>query len=274
MLFKKKQKEWKDFREKSFEEMDAEVEEALREERLERFKKIAIVVIFFVVLMPDAFLYWVRFATPRFPTSVASEKIDVNKYPEQMMLPPEEQEVVIYNSLEGHGEIELEKQAKYVIQGKIVARNFYFWGNYLPNHRQPFQDAALIDVGLVWGDLAQKDILRHYTFVSVRTAVGRALYPRLRWGEKVLPISWTEVNGQMSHNHVIPANARIMHALLFTHKGQEIKMEGYLVDVYKNGRLISLTSLSRNDVNQTARGGGACENIYVTRLQVGNRIYE
>ena len=70
-----------------------------------------------------------------------------------------------------------------------------------------------------------------------------------------------------------------MHALMTAPKNKPLKMEGYLVDIYKEGRAVALTSLSRHDVGSYVRGeengpSGACEVMYVERVQIGNKVYE
>ena len=76
-----------------------------------------------------------------------------------------------------------------------------------------------------------------------------------------------------SNNHIIPANEAILRAVDRHVKVHDrIVLEGYLVNVEgKNTeqRISMKTSLSRED-----GGRGACEIIYVTRLQVENEIYE
>jgi len=272
MVLKKKKEEYRDFREKTFAELDAEVEMACRAEKLAIFKKVLIVFAVLLFIMPDAFMYWVRFGLPVFPDSIAQKEVDVFAQPIQRMLA--EPESYTYKTLENRGEYELVKLAKYRVAGRLVAKNFYFWGNYLPGGDRPYQSAALVDVGLVWGDLADKDVLSHYRFVSAKTTVARTLYPRLKWGVKVAPYSWQEIDNQLSHTHVIPANKKIVSALMYAPKNSKVKLEGYLVDMKVNGRPYLTTSLSRDDSNQNARGGGACEVMYVVRVQVGEYIYE
>lgn len=272
MVIKKKKEVYRDFREKTFAELDAEVEAACREERMALFRKIFIGLLIFFFIMPDAFLYWFRFGIPRLPSDVTDKEINVYAQPIQKMLP--EPEIFAYKTLENRGEYELVKMAKYRVAGKVVAKNFFFWGNYLPGGDRPYQSAALMDLGLVWGDLADKDVLSYYRFVSAKTTVARTLFPRLRWGVKVAPYSWDEIDHQLSHTHIIPANNRIMSALLYLSKNQMVQLEGYLVDMQVDGRPYLTTSLSLHDNNQNARGGGACEVMYVKRVQIGSFIYE
>lgn len=281
MFFKKKTvSEWRDFREKTFEELDAEVEQAHREEQINTLKKVLIVVAILFVLCPDAFLYWFRFATPHFASYKTAEKIDILKNPVQIDIPDTESQVIKYRTLENHKTYDLITRAEYSISGMVLSLNYYFWGNYLPGGRRPFQDVSLIDVGLAWRDFADKDVLKYYRTISAKNVQGRALWLHCKPKNGFLPYSYNEIKDQYSHTHVIPKNARIMHALLFAKKYQKIKMDGYLVDVdlYGNRKNFAMTSLSRSDTNQSSRGygrgGGACEVMYVERVQIGNKVYE
>ena len=65
-----------------------------------------------------------------------------------------------------------------------------------------------------------------------------------------------------------------MSSLLTIKKNDIVKLDGYLVDIYTDaGEIVAKTSLSRFDNNATSRGYGACEDMYVTQVQIGNRIY-
>ena len=267
--------EYRNFREKTFEELDREVEEAVKQDRNRRMLGWLILLLIWIFMCPDMFLYWFRFATPHFPKYKTEEIIDVAKEPVQIDITQNKGKYFKYKTLENRGSYAMEKMAKYSISGKVVAKNYFFWGNYLPNGDRPFQSMALIDVGLVWGDMADKDILSYYKFVSAKDARGaRGLYPRLKHGVRYVPFSWSEAQTMFSHTHIIPASHSIMSALIYTHKNQPVKLDGYLVDIYINGEPVAMTSLSRKDTNATARGGGACEVMYVERVQVGNKVYE
>ena len=273
-----------DFREKTFEQLDREVEEAVRRERIGYIARIFVLVLILVCIMPDAFLYWFRFATPHFPKKYTEEIIDINKAPVQVDIDNQYYgKSFKYKTLENHGSYSLEKMAVYSVSGLLVDKNYFFWSNYIPNRRNLFSSIALIDIGLVWQDMANKDIRSCITYVSAKNSYGRALWPIIKRNNKCYAIldqyskklgSYHNVWNKMSHTHVIPANASIMHALLFAPKNKPLKMEGYLVDVYVDGKAVVMTSLSRDDTNKNARGGGACETMYVVKVQVGNKIYE
>ena len=65
-----------------------------------------------------------------------------------------------------------------------------------------------------------------------------------------------------------------MGGLLHIKKNDIVKIDGYLVDIYtEKSETVALTSLSRFDTNASSRGYGACEDMYVKQVQIGNKIY-
>ena len=175
----------------------------------------------------------------------------------------------------------LKAEAEYSISGLVVAKNSNFW--FRDIMRSEFDDVALLDLGIVWGDLAKdkKLLYDNIKFKSVKTlGQARQLQPRCKkhWC-KDFPWDWDYFNTHDSHNHLIPANSNVMGALLKIRKNDTVKLDGYLVDIYTGkSELVAMTSLSRTDNNATSRGigkgGGACEIMYVTQVQIGNKIYK
>ena len=89
-----------------------------------------------------------------------------------------------------------------------------------------------------------------------------------------MPWSLSYVNSHISHTHLIPANPNVMGGLLSIKKNDIVNLRGYLVDIYTDkGETVALTSLSRYDKDTTSRGYGACEDMYVKQVQIGNKIY-
>ena len=83
------------------------------------------------------------------------------------------------------------------------------------------------------------------------------------------------VSSHISHTHLIPANANVMGALLKIKKNDIVKLDGYLVDIYTDkSETVAKTSMSRTDTDPTSRGSGACEDMYVKQVQIGNKIYK
>ena len=144
--------------------------------------------------------------------------------------------------------------------------------------RSEFDDVFLIDLGIVWGELASKpkELHKHWKFKSTKT-LGQAR--QLQWRAKP-PYNNTYwdlnyVSSHVSHTHIIPANANVMGALLKVKKNDIVKIDGYLVDIYNGkGNTLGKSSLSRTDTDATSRGYGACEEMYAKQVQIGNKVYK
>lgn len=170
----------------------------------------------------------------------------------------------------------LKPQAEYSISALIIAKNSNFW--FRDIMRNKFDEICLMDLGLAWGELAQnpKQLYKDWKFKSQKT-LGQAR--SLNWRNKTSLEDgyWdTEyVRTHIAHTHIIPANSNVMSGILKAKKNELVKLDGYLVDIYTGkSELIAKTSLSRNDTNATSRGYGACEDMYVKSVQIGNKIYK
>ena len=272
--------DYNDFKEKTIYEMERELKENARSQKKYIIRAIVVFLLIWFILSPQTYLYWFRFGTPHFPKYTTDEIIDVSKDPVQINITENKGKYFRYKMLENRKVCAIEKMAKYSISGKLVAKNYFFWSNYLPLIRDiPFHSIALIDVGLVWREMANDDVGDCMKYISLNVFdARRQLIPIFKRSRKCYAV-YSKYGGRLSenkfsHTHVIPANASIMHAIMFAPKNKPIKMDGYLVDVYLDGEVQAKTSLSRNDTNKSARGGGACEVMYVERVQVGKKVYE
>ena len=182
------------------------------------------------------------------------------------------------NYIKAYGEkniFALKPQAEYSIAGLVVTKNTNFW--FRDIMRSTFDDICLMDIGIVWGELAKdkQKLYKNWKFKSLKT-LGESR--RLEWCSKVttdtMPWDLSYVSSHISHTHLIPANPNIMGALLRIKKNDIVKIDGYLVDIYTDkNELVAKTSLSRTDTDPTSRGSGACEDMYVKRVQINNKIY-
>jgi len=278
MFGKKKEPEefvWKDFREKTYEELEREVDAAYGEAVKARNIKLAIAAVILLIIFHDIVGFWARFGLPRFAKYKTQEVIDVVADPIQYELEEEEyEEIIEYATLEDKDIVKLRKQAEVSISGRVVAKNYLFWGNYLPKGKRVFQSAAMMDLGLVWGDLADKEVLKGFVFYSAKDVKHRALYPKLKLGVTRPPVPWPYARTHMTNVHVIPANSDIMSVLIYLRKNQEVKIEGYLVDLQLDGGAWLHTNVNRAAASLAARGNSPDEIMYVTKVQVGDRVYE
>lgn len=243
------------------------------------FGKICLILVIFIVCnsMLDDLLFRVRYSFPTVSTIVKTP-IDTSNDPMQLPLSS------INNKISKKGPdnnkiYTLTKVAQYSISGMVVAKNTNFWFRGI--NRSDFDGIALMDVGLVWGDLADKNaVKRNIVFKSKKTlGSARVLYTKLKNSKE---FSFDYVLSHSSHTHLIPANANVMSALLKMKKYTNVKLDGYLVDItYENGKT-AYTSDSRTDNNASSRGlqtlnsagGGACENMYVESVQIDGKIYK
>lgn len=239
-------------------------------ESFEWFCKICLIIFIIICLnsMLGDLVFWASYSFPKI-TETTTHIIDTSKDP-------------IQNNLDGKKYIiaKGEKQdyalnfmAEYSISGMVVAKNSNFW--FRDIMRSKFDDLYLIDFGIVWGDLAKdkKILYKHMKFKSAKT-LGQARMLTWRWNADC-PWDGSYIRAHLSHTHMTPANANVMGALLKIKKNNIVKIDGYLVDTYTDkSELIAHTSMSRTDNDPTSRGSGSCEEMYVTQVQIGDKIYK
>lgn len=236
------------------------------------FCKICLILVTLIVfnsLLGDI-LFRLKYSFPQI-SSIAEQKINTSKDPIQENL----KNTKYIKAYGEKGLYSLSPQAKYSISGLVVTKNTNFW--FRDIMRNQFDDICLMDLGIVWGDLAnnKKELHKHWKFKSYKT-LGQSR--RLEWRTKAPHNSpWTinYVSSHISHTHLIPSNRNVMAGLLKIKRNNIVKLDGYLVDIYTDkNELIAKTSLSRKDTDPTSRGSGACEDMYVTQVQIGNKIYK
>lgn len=230
--------------------------------------------IFFIIITVNSILgdimFRVKYSFPKV-TEKTLVQIDTNKDPVQINL-----QNTKYIKAYGEKDIyALQPQAEYSMSGLVITKNTNFW--FRDIMRNKFDDICLMDLGIVWGDLAadRKKLYKHWKFKSHKT-LGQSR--RLEWRAKPpydnMPWELGFVSSHISHTHLIPANPNVMGGLLAIKKNNIVKIDGYLVDIYTDkSELIAKTSMSRTDTDATSRGSGACENMYVRQVQIGNKIY-
>lgn len=226
---------------------------------------IALILISFNSMLGDL-LFRVKYSFPK--ATVIEQVIDISKEPVQINLQDAK-----YIKYRGEKDLyALKPQAEYSISALVVAKNSNFW--FRDIMRSKFDDVALLDLGLVWGDLAsdKKELYSHIKFNSKKT-LGQARMLYYRW-DGTSPWGKDYITSHIAHTHMIPANPNVMGGLLQIKKNDVVKIDGYLVDIYTDkSELVAYTSMSRSDTNASSRGSGACEDMYVTQVQIGNKIY-
>lgn len=111
------------------------------------------------------------------------------------------------------------------------------------------------DFALAWGDLNRADIdatisysqgIRHYTY---------------RWSPQT-PVSPAYIGSHSANVHIIHSDREILRKVRGIHRGDHIRLQGYLVQVnFPHGPW-------RSSLTRTDSGNGACEIMYVTEVQL------
>jgi hypothetical protein len=146
-------------------------------------------------------------------------------------------------------------RATYAISGLVVSQHR---GDALFNMYHKADPGNVEDVCVVWGEAIANGSYRKVTYES---------------GEFTCYYSWSGILSppfnpeKMANNHLIPANDTVAHQIRGIRPGDQIRMNGLLVDyrVSSGGRDVFTrqTSLTRKDT-----GNGACEIVYVTDMHV------
>jgi hypothetical protein len=229
---------------------------------------ITLILICFNSILGDL-LFRIKYSFPKV-SSVVEQTIDVSNDPIQIDLNNAKY-------MKYHGEkglYAIQPQAEYSISGLVTAKNNNFWLRDIM--RNNFDDVALLDLGIAWGDLAtdKKELHKHIKFKSSKT-LGQARRLTYRWDGNSTPWDASYINSHISHTHMIPANPNVMGGLLQIKIDDIVKIDGYLVDIYTTkSELVAHTSMSRTDTDATSRGSGSCEDLYVTQVQIGNKVYK
>jgi len=119
---------------------------------------------------------------------------------------------------------------------------------------------APFDLCIVWGELAERSNLQYYACSqSDRGCFLRSL--------GVSPLDDSYVGSHLANIHIIPANETISRAIDAIRTYQKVTIEGFLVNVYSDGRWIWKTSVTWTDT-----GEGSCEVLYITKVEIGNAV--
>lgn len=189
-------------------------------------------------------------------TRLTNEIIDPSKIPFQENLLPSLQNS-FQKKVKGHI-AKLTPKAHFKIAGRVVSKRHYYksW------------EASLspLDLALAWGQMASP---KYDEFLSYRH--GDRYYSYSYSGS--FPLDPNTVANNSANEHLIPANRHIEKTLKSIKTGEVVELEGMLVDVEGNGNEPSTvrfkTSLTRDD-----KGAGACEVVYVTKVQIGQEVFE
>lgn len=152
--------------------------------------------------------------------------------------------------------VRMDYVANYEVSGRVVAKASYI-SNGVAN------EAAKIDIALVWGKLATDEYLKMFTF---KAPGNRFVY----W--KTTDMDWyrahtndSEIISMYSNNHLVTTDETLKNDIKSVKKGDYIRIKGYLVNMYWEENNSDRTWIS--STVRTDDGDGACEIIYVTDLK-------
>jgi len=112
-----------------------------------------------------------------------------------------------------------------------------------------------VDLALGWGPMSDGTVL---------DAIDIDQYGRFyHWSTSSPPIPLTEIGLHSANMHLIPADASVAAALDEVRRGHVVRFEGELIQAEHPDGFRWRSSLTRRDA-----GGGACEVVFVKRLEV------
>lgn len=155
------------------------------------------------------------------------------------------------------GEIYLSPMAKYSISAKVMSAT-----NYSSDWQSEFEPT---DLALAWDQLTDPELGKGVTY----SQSGRWYYYHY---DETFKGDGYYIGDHSSNNHIIPANDNIKKAVQNIQVGQNVKIDGYLVNVryvVAGGEYTQTSSMSRADT-----GDGACEIIYVKKIQIDDKVYQ
>jgi hypothetical protein len=119
------------------------------------------------------------------------------------------------------------------------------------------------DLALAWGPLVEPPYAGKLSYSQ-----GMRFF---FWRTKDLSLDRGTIVTHAANVHVIPATGRLSRALSAVAKGDDVRLEGWLVDVegITDPDFHWATSTTRED-----EGPNSCETVYLERLTVNERVYE
>ncbi|HTR02483.1 MAG TPA: hypothetical protein VMN82_04740 [Thermoanaerobaculia bacterium] len=119
------------------------------------------------------------------------------------------------------------------------------------------------DLALAWGPLLAPPYAGRVSF----SQGARFFF----WRTKDASLDRGTIVSHCANTHVIPATSRLARALGGVSEGDDVRLEGWLVDVegISDPSFRWTTSTTRTD-----EGPNSCETVYLERLTINERVYE
>lgn len=148
-----------------------------------------------------------------------------------------------------HGRFEVEPLAGFGLEARVLGREDYRFDEGA--------ELAPTDLALGWGRMADPGV---YERLSI-TQSGR--WYHYRWGSEGPPLPPQEIVRSSANMHLVPGTPEVAEALARVRAGQQVRLQGWLVEARRDDGYRWRSSLTRED-----SGDGACELIYVCALEL------
>jgi len=208
-------------------------------------------IIKWIIVIAFLFFAWFvwDYVTRPYVNEINSKKIEISEEPFQD--PNINIESISFESSDG--QIDLLPVAKFDISALVVGRTNYYW--------DPASEFETTDLALAWDRVADSEYNQ-----GIKFSQGGRWYHFTYSGDVNLPENY--ISNHSVNLHVVPATENIKKAARKIKKNQLVNLQGYLIDI-ETESFSQKTSRVRTDT-----GSGACEIMYVQRLQVDDKVYE
>ena len=121
--------------------------------------------------------------------------------------------------------------------------------------------AVPMDLSVVWGPVADPAVLRHMRFHLSRRYVS--------WFADEDPgIPRPVIESHVANVHLVPADEEVAAELKRIRKGDLVTLAGRLVDIEIRDAAGAVKAAMRTSLRRDDVGSGACENLWVERVEV------
>ncbi|MGH6612247.1 MAG: hypothetical protein ACRECQ_18540 [Burkholderiaceae bacterium] len=142
----------------------------------------------------------------------------------------------------------IEPVAEYSVRARVLSIERYRIGREA--------DLSPLDFALGWGAMSDQAVIEKLAFSQSNR------WYQYRWSDAP-PIDPSIIASTSANTHLVPASETIKDRLFDVRKGAVVRLSGYLINVKHSDGWSWRSSLSRTDT-----GGGACELMWVTDVEV------